>query len=177
MKPAGCCSEYPSVKPTACQLSTRHALRVPFQGSLDTNEPPLKGEAFLPCEFSSTKLPRRGKQAAAAAVTLPFSQLKLGRKVSGDSPLSLLKRKKEAKKEKSSPTLVLMAMRCTKITQRTATQHNPTMYELNNKTPCTFSCREFCFLPAYASEFFCEGTAYKLVSHAGIYSWCRIYKS
>ena len=52
--------------------------------------------------FSSTKLPRRGEQAAAAAVTLPFSQLKLGRKVSGDSPLSLLKRKKEAKKEKSS---------------------------------------------------------------------------
>ena len=48
------------------------------------------------------KIPRRGKQAAAAAVTLPFSQLKLGRKVSGDSPLSLLKRKKEAKKEKSS---------------------------------------------------------------------------
>ena len=53
------------------------------------------------------KIPRRGIQAAAAAVTLPFSQLKLGRKVSGDSPLSLLKRKKEAKKEKSSPTLVL----------------------------------------------------------------------
>ena len=71
--------------------------------------------------FSSTKLPRRGEQAAAAAVTLPFSQLKLGRKVSGDPPhavtlpflhlklgrkvsgnlpLSLLKRKKEAKKEK-----------------------------------------------------------------------------
>ena len=36
--------------------------------------------------FSSTKLPRRGIQAAAAAVTLPFSLLKLGRKVSGDSP-------------------------------------------------------------------------------------------
>ena len=71
--------------------------------------------------FSSTKLPRRGEQAAAAAVTLPFSQLKLGRKVSGgllslgksavaisagrraDPPLSLLKRKKE----KSSPTIVL----------------------------------------------------------------------
>ena len=134
-----------------CQFSTRHALRVPFQGSLDTNEPPLKGEgdqrswwrgsvksftsvsgfteeslsqpaaassaqgtpfgclfkggycvetppppnggppplsgeAFLPCEFSSTKLPRRGKQAAAAAVTLPFSLLRLGRRVSGDSP-------------------------------------------------------------------------------------------
>ncbi|MFR3041517.1 hypothetical protein, partial [Ruminococcus callidus] len=32
------------------------------------------------------KLPRRGEQAAAAAVTLPFSHLKLGRKVSGDSP-------------------------------------------------------------------------------------------
>ena len=30
--------------------------------------------------------PRRGEQAASAAVTLPFSQLKLGRKVSGDSP-------------------------------------------------------------------------------------------
>ncbi|MFQ7515288.1 MAG: hypothetical protein ACLRMM_07595, partial [Ruminococcus callidus] len=44
--------------------------------------------------------PRRGEQAAAAAVTLPFLQLKLGRKVSGDPPLSLLKRKKEAKKEK-----------------------------------------------------------------------------
>ncbi|WP_276690150.1 hypothetical protein, partial [Ruminococcus callidus] len=38
----------------------------------------------------STKLPRRGIQAAAAAVTLPFSQLKLGRKVSGDSPLAAL---------------------------------------------------------------------------------------
>ena len=36
--------------------------------------------------FSSTKLPRRGEQAAAAAVTLPFSRLKLGRKVSGDPP-------------------------------------------------------------------------------------------
>ena len=29
------------------------------------------------------KIPRRGKQAAAAAVTLPFSRLKLGRRVSG----------------------------------------------------------------------------------------------
>ena len=38
--------------------------------------------------FSPTKIPRRGKQAAAAAVTLPFSQLKLGRRVSGDSPQS-----------------------------------------------------------------------------------------
>ena len=51
--------------------------------------------------FSPTKLPRRGEQAAAA-VTLPFLQLKLGHKVGGDPPLSLLKRKKEAKKEKSS---------------------------------------------------------------------------
>ena len=41
---------------------------------------------FFPHRFSPTKLPRRGEQAAAAAVTLPFSQLKLGRKVSGDSP-------------------------------------------------------------------------------------------
>ena len=57
--------------------------------------------------FSSTKLPRRGIQAAAAAVTLPFLQLKLGRKVCGGPPLSLLKRKKEAKKEKNSPTLAL----------------------------------------------------------------------
>ena len=32
------------------------------------------------------KIPRRGKQAAAAAVTLPFLQLKLGRRVSGDPP-------------------------------------------------------------------------------------------
>ena len=51
-------------------------------------ESPLSGEAFLPCEFPSTKIPRRGEQAAAAAVTLPFSQLKLGRKVSGDPPLN-----------------------------------------------------------------------------------------
>ena len=36
--------------------------------------------------FSPTKIPRRGEQAAAAAVTLPVSHLKLGRKVSGDSP-------------------------------------------------------------------------------------------
>ena len=53
-----------------------------------------------PEDHTSTKLPRRGIQAAAAAVTLPFSQLKLGRKVSGDPPLSLLKRKKEAKKKR-----------------------------------------------------------------------------
>ena len=37
-------------------------------------------------KFPPTKIPRRGEQAAAAAVTLPFLQLKLGRKVSGDSP-------------------------------------------------------------------------------------------
>ena len=37
-------------------------------------------------DYTSTKIPRRGEQAAAAAVTLPFSQLKLGRKVSGDPP-------------------------------------------------------------------------------------------
>ena len=35
---------------------------------------------------SHAAIPRRGEQAAAAAVTLPFLQLKLGRKVSGDSP-------------------------------------------------------------------------------------------
>ena len=57
--------------------------------------------------FSPTKLPRRGIQAAAAAVTLPFSLLKLGRKVSGDPPLSLLKRKKEAKKKRVRVALVL----------------------------------------------------------------------
>ncbi|WP_277217589.1 hypothetical protein, partial [Ruminococcus callidus] len=69
--------------------------------------PPLSGEAFLPCEFSSTKLPRRGKQAAAAAVTLPFSLLRLGRRVSGDPPLSLLKRKKKQKKKRVRVSLVL----------------------------------------------------------------------
>ncbi|WP_288535838.1 hypothetical protein [uncultured Ruminococcus sp.] len=37
-------------------------------------------------DYTSTNIPRRGEQAAAAAVTLPFSQLKLGRKVSGDPP-------------------------------------------------------------------------------------------
>ena len=34
------------------------------------------------------KIPRRGKQAAAADVTLPVSHLKSGRKVSGDPPQS-----------------------------------------------------------------------------------------
>ena len=71
------------------------------------------GQHGNPHRFSSTKIPWRGIQAAAAAVTLPFSQLKLGRRVSGgllslsksavaisagrraDPPLSLLKRKKE----------------------------------------------------------------------------------
>ena len=42
---------------------------------------------FFPHRFSSAKIPRRGEQAAAAAVTLPFLHLKLGRKVSGDPPL------------------------------------------------------------------------------------------
>ena len=41
---------------------------------------------YHPKIYTSTKIPRRGKQAAAAAVTLPFLQLKLGRRVSGDSP-------------------------------------------------------------------------------------------
>ena len=65
------------------------------------HHPKITQETFLH-RFLSTKIPRRGIQAAAAAVTLPFLQLKLGRKVGGDPPLSLLKRKKEAKKEKSS---------------------------------------------------------------------------
>lgn len=43
--------------------------------------------------------------------------------------------------------------------------------------PRRFRAGSFVFCRLYASEFFCEGTAYKLVSHAGIYSWCRIYKS
>ncbi|WP_302337515.1 hypothetical protein, partial [uncultured Ruminococcus sp.] len=70
--------------------------------------------------------PRRGIQAAAAAVTLPFSQLKLGRKVSGDPPLSLLKRKKEAKKEKSShfPCTVRFQYH-PKIIQEILTNKNP----------------------------------------------------
>ena len=73
-------------------------------------------------DYTSTKLPRRGEQAAAAAVTLPFLQLKLGRKVSGDPPLSLLKRKKEAKKEKSSrSTCTVRFQHHPKITQETVT--------------------------------------------------------
>ena len=89
-------------------------------------ESPLSGEAFLTFEFSPTKIPRRGKQAAAAAVTLPFLQLKLGRKVSGDSPLSLLKRKKEAKKEKNSRSTCTVRF-----------QYHPKIIQeiLTNKTP------------------------------------------
>ncbi|WP_288534230.1 hypothetical protein [uncultured Ruminococcus sp.] len=52
--------------------------------------------------FSINKTPPEGHTGGLPAVTLPFLQLKLGRKVGGDPPLSLLKRKKEAKKEKSS---------------------------------------------------------------------------
>ena len=74
----------------------------------------LRTRAIYFHRFSSTKIPRRGKQAAAAAVTLPLSQLKLGRRVSGGL-LSLSKSavaisagrradppRKEAKKEKNS---------------------------------------------------------------------------
>ena len=99
----------PSVKPAACQLSTRHALRVPFQGSLfclvnfhQQNSPP-EGHTGGCCRRNTTlftleiggkgqrrlaAIPRRGIQAAAAAVTLPFLHLKLGGRVSGDSPQS-----------------------------------------------------------------------------------------
>ena len=52
-----------------------------------THHPKIIQETF-PHRFSSTKLPRRGIQAAAAAVTLPFLHLKLGRRVSGDPPPS-----------------------------------------------------------------------------------------
>ena len=55
----------------------------------------------------AAKIPQRGIQAAAAAVTLPFSHLKLGRKVSGNLPLSLLKRKKKQKKKRVRVLLVL----------------------------------------------------------------------
>ena len=73
-------------------------------------------------DYTSTKIPRRGEQAAAAAVTLPFLHLKLGRKVSGDPPLSLLKRKKEAKKEKNSrSTCTVRFQYHPKITQETVT--------------------------------------------------------
>ncbi|WP_370742323.1 hypothetical protein [Ruminococcus callidus] len=51
------------------------------------HHPKITQETFLH-RFLSTKIPRRGEQAAAAAVTLPFSQLKLGRRVSGDPPQS-----------------------------------------------------------------------------------------
>ena len=48
------------------------------------------------------KDPPAGQTGGLSAVTLPFLHLKLGRRVGGNLPLSLLKRKKEAKKEKSS---------------------------------------------------------------------------
>jgi len=49
------------------------------------HHPKITQETFLH-KFLSTKIPRRGEQAAAAAVTLSFSHLKLGRRVSGDPP-------------------------------------------------------------------------------------------
>ena len=83
---------------------------------------PFSREALFP----PTKLPRRGIRAASAAVTLPFSHLKLGGKVSGDSPLSLLKRKKEAKKEKSShSTCTVRFQYHPKITQEILTNKTP----------------------------------------------------
>ena len=94
------------------QVSQKKSLRLPFgclfKGGycVETPPPPNGGSprterSPLPCGhlptpwgvtpfrggfFSSTKLPRRGEQAAAAAVTLPFSLLRLGRRVSGDPP-------------------------------------------------------------------------------------------
>ena len=64
------------------EKSSRSTCTVRFQ-----YHPKIIQETF-PHRFSSTKLPRRGIQAAAAAVTLPFLQLKLGRRVSGDPPQS-----------------------------------------------------------------------------------------
>ena len=49
-----------------------------------------------------------GVTGGLSAVTLPFLHLKSGRKVSGDPPLSLLKRKKEAKKEKKRVRIPLV---------------------------------------------------------------------
>ena len=91
-------------------------------------------------DYTSTNIPRRGEQAAAAAVTLPFLQLKLGRKVSGgllslgksavaisagrraDPPLSLLK----SKKEKSSRSACTVRFQYhPKIIQEILTNKNP----------------------------------------------------
>ena len=51
-------------------------------------------------KITRRKNPPAGHTGGLSAVTLPFLHLKLGRRVSGNLPLSLLKRKKEAKKEK-----------------------------------------------------------------------------
>ncbi|WP_277228444.1 hypothetical protein, partial [Ruminococcus callidus] len=51
--------------------------------------------------------PPAGRTGGLSAVTLPFSHLKLGRRVSGDPPLSLLKRKKKQKKKRVRVSLVL----------------------------------------------------------------------
>ena len=67
-----------------------------------------------------------GVTGGLSAVTLPFLHLKLGRKVSGDPPLSLLKRKKEAKKEKSShSTCTVRFKHHPKITQEILTNKTP----------------------------------------------------
>ena len=102
-------------------------------------------------EIFTNKTPPAGQTGGLSAVTLPFLQLKLGRKVSGGL-LSL-----------SKSAVAISAGR----------RADPPQKALHRFSRAGLSC----FLPAYASEFFCEGTAYKLVSHAGIYSWCRIYKS
>ncbi len=91
---------------------------------------------------------------------------------------SLLKRKKEAKKEKSSHSTCTVRQCITRRLHKEL-RHSTTLRCMSSitKLPARFRAGSFVFCRLYASEFFCEGTAYKLVSHAGIYSWCRIYKS
>ena len=91
---------------------------------------------------------------------------------------SLLKRKKEAKKEKSSRFTCATRSSITRRLHKEL-RHSTTLRCMSpiTKLPARFRAGSFVFCRLYASEFFCEGTAYKLVSHAGIYSWCRIYKS
>ena len=68
--------KHPSVKPTACQLSTRHALRVPFQGSLFLKKSSQTKRASptgsLPCRdalFQANRI-----YFAAASFSARFSQ-------------------------------------------------------------------------------------------------------
>ena len=108
---------------TVRQCFTRRLHKKLFSSQILTNKNPPAGRTGDPphavtLPFSQLKLGRKVSGDSPHAVTLPFLQLKLGRKISGDPPR---KEKKKQKKKRVRLPLYCTAMLHTKITQETVT--------------------------------------------------------